>query len=108
MFARIEDEHLHAFTRSVSNLSRDEARRRISLTLFPSTTSISMNMGEAPRSQLDAEEILDVSLFSEPDGYRQSSPPPKIVTHTLLSGRVLRLRLVGQNPLWVSSPRVVP
>lgn len=43
-------------------------------------------------------ETLD--LFAEPPDYYPPSPKPTTETHTLLSGRVLTLRLVGHNPLW--------
>ncbi|KUJ20342.1 uncharacterized protein LY89DRAFT_441297 [Mollisia scopiformis] len=46
----------------------------------------------------DTEETLD--LFTEPSDYYPPSPKPTTQTHTLLSGRVLKLRLVGHNPLW--------
>jgi len=43
-------------------------------------------------------ETLD--LFTEPSDYYPPSPKPTTETHTLLSGRILTLRLVGHNPLW--------
>ena len=48
-------------------------------------------------------ELIDASLFTEPANYRQPPPPPNHVTHTLLSGRTLQIRLVGSSPLWVRS-----
>ena len=57
----------------------------------------------------DGEDEYDISssdLFQEPKGYFQDEKPPTFAEHTLLSGEVLRLRLVGHNPLWVpQSPR---
>lgn len=41
-----------------------------------------------------------IDLFAEPTDYYPPSPKPTTQTHTLLSGRVLKLRLVGHNPLW--------
>lgn len=43
-------------------------------------------------------EALD--LFTEPADYYPPSPTPTTETHSLLSGHVLTLRLVGHNPLW--------
>ena len=43
-------------------------------------------------------ETLD--LFTEPADYYPPSPKPTTQSHTLLSGEVLTLRLVGHNPLW--------
>jgi nicotinamide N-methyltransferase len=49
--------------------------------------------------ELDSDsETLD--LFTDPPDYYPPSPKPTTETHTLLSGRVLTLRLVGHNPLW--------
>ncbi len=42
--------------------------------------------------------VLD--LFTEPVDYYPPSPKPTTQTHTLSSGTVLTLRLVGHNPLW--------
>lgn len=39
-------------------------------------------------------------MFTEPADYFPPSPKPTTETHTLLSGRVLTLHLVGHNPLW--------
>ncbi|TVY93549.1 Protein N-terminal and lysine N-methyltransferase [Lachnellula willkommii] len=41
-----------------------------------------------------------MNLFTDPPDYYPPSPKPTTETHTLLSGRVLSLRLVGHNPLW--------
>ena len=47
------------------------------------------------------EDIGDINIFEEPDGYLPPEKPPTFTEHTLLSGEVIRLRLVGHNPLWV-------
>ena len=47
------------------------------------------------------EEIGDINIFEEPDGYLPPEKPPTFIEHTLLSGEVIKLRLVGHNPLWV-------
>ncbi|KAF8867087.1 hypothetical protein BDZ45DRAFT_609219 [Acephala macrosclerotiorum] len=49
-------------------------------------------------SDSDPEEAID--LFADPTGYYPPSPKPTTQTHTLLSGQILNLRLVGYNPLW--------
>ena len=49
----------------------------------------------------DSEDFADTALFQEPDGYFRPKEPPSFAEHTLLSGEKLRMRLVGQNPLWV-------
>jgi nicotinamide N-methyltransferase len=41
-----------------------------------------------------------IDIFADPEGYYAPSPKPTTETHTLLSGQVLTLRLVGHNPLW--------
>jgi nicotinamide N-methyltransferase len=43
-------------------------------------------------------ETLD--LFTEPSDYYPPSPKPTTEAHTLISGEVLTLHLVGHNPLW--------
>ena len=48
-----------------------------------------------------AEESWDINIFEEPDGYLAPEKPPTFTEYTLLSGEVIKLRLVGQNPLWV-------
>lgn len=47
----------------------------------------------------DSEDGLD--LFQEPEGYFEPEKEPTFVSHKLLDGRELNLRLVGHNPLWV-------
>jgi len=47
------------------------------------------------------EEPIDESLFKEPDDYYEPEKAATHAEHTLLSGEVLKLRLVGHNPLWV-------
>lgn len=41
-----------------------------------------------------------IDIFADPEGFYPPSPKPTTETHTLLSGQVLSLRLVGHNPLW--------
>lgn len=55
----------------------------------------------------DDEEVEnDASLFQEPDDFYQQEKPPTFVEYTLANGRLLKLRLVGHNPLWVRFFRV--
>lgn len=49
----------------------------------------------------DEEDCLGESLFKEPEGYYEPEKPATYAEHTLLSGEVVKLRLVGHNPLWV-------
>jgi nicotinamide N-methyltransferase len=48
----------------------------------------------------DTEDTID--LFQEPAEYYKPEPEATFASHTLLSGKQLKLRLVGHNPLWVS------
>ena len=48
-----------------------------------------------------AEDIGDINIFKEPDGYLPPEKPPTFTEHILLSGELIKLRLVGHNPLWV-------
>lgn len=49
-------------------------------------------------SDSDPEDGLD--LFAVPTDYYPPSPKPTTESHTLRSGAVLTVRLVGYNPLW--------
>jgi nicotinamide N-methyltransferase len=53
---------------------------------------------ESSDSDSDPEETLD--LFTEPADYYPPPPQPTTATHTLLTGQILTLHLVGHNPLW--------
>lgn len=46
----------------------------------------------------DSDEVLDI--FKEPEGYRQPEKPFTFQEYKLQDGQTLRLRLVGQSPLW--------
>ncbi|RDI83398.1 hypothetical protein Vi05172_g6527 [Venturia inaequalis] len=48
----------------------------------------------------DSDEELSTNLFQEPDNFFKPAPEPTLATHTLLSGKELKLQLVGHNPLW--------
>lgn len=47
------------------------------------------------------EEDVVNGMFEEPEGYREQEKPFTYESFRLEDGRVLRLRLVGSNPLWV-------
>lgn len=49
----------------------------------------------------DSDSEGDLGLFQEPEGYYEPEKQPTFVTHKLLDGRELNLRLVGHNALWV-------
>ncbi|TVY45257.1 Protein N-terminal and lysine N-methyltransferase [Lachnellula occidentalis] len=58
-----------------------------------------MANADIPHQEADSDsETMD--LFTDPPDYYPPSPKPTTETHTLSSGRVLSLRLVGHNPLW--------
>ncbi len=48
----------------------------------------------------DDSDTEGLDLFTEPEDYYPPSPPSTTETHTLLTGQVLTLHLVGHNPLW--------
>ena len=49
----------------------------------------------------DEDDILNNSIFQEPNDYFQPEKPYTYTDYTLLSGQKLSLRLIGYNPLWV-------
>ena len=49
----------------------------------------------------DDDEILDTTIFQEPNDYFQPEKPCTYTDYILLSGEKLHMRLVGHNPLWV-------
>ena len=51
----------------------------------------------------DEDEILSNAMFQEPNDYYQPEKLSKYTDYTLLSGQNIHLRLVGHNPLWVST-----
>ena len=54
-----------------------------------------------PPETFEEDLDLDKRMFQEPIGYLKPDQPAKFVQHALHSGQILRLRLVGHNPLWV-------
>ena len=57
-------------------------------------------MPHSDLSNLDSDSDVALDLFADPEGFYEPEKPPTFVTHTLSSGKELRLRLVGHNPLW--------
>lgn len=55
----------------------------------------------------DSDDGISTDLFQEPENFFKPAPEPTFATHTLLSGKELKLRLVGHNPLWVGQ-RSIP
>lgn len=55
----------------------------------------------------DSDDGINADLFQEPENFFKPPPEPTFATHTLLSGKELKLRLVGHNPLWVGQ-RSIP
>lgn len=53
----------------------------------------------------DDEEVGGGDLFQEPADYYQPEKQPTFVTHRMLNGEELHLRLVGHNPLWVGAQK---
>lgn len=51
----------------------------------------------------DADDEPSLDLFQEPEGYYPPPKQPTFVQHRMLDGKELQLRLVGHNPLWVST-----
>ena len=49
-----------------------------------------------------SDDELGIDIFKEPDGFYEAEKAPTMETHTMLSGEMLTLRLVGHSPLWVS------
>ena len=56
---------------------------------------------ETPQSGAleDLSDCLDI--FQEPSGYYKPPKAPTRAQHTLKSGQVIEVNLVGENPLWV-------
>lgn len=46
-----------------------------------------------------------MDLFQEPEDFYQPEKEATFASHQLLSGKELKIRLVGHNPLWVSDPK---
>ena len=49
----------------------------------------------------DDEDLAHSTIFQEPEGYFKPEKASTYAEYTMLSGQILRLRLVGHSPLWV-------
>lgn len=49
-----------------------------------------------------------VDLFQEPSDFYEPEKEATFASHQLLSGKELKIRLVGHNPLWVSDRKCEP
>ena len=52
-------------------------------------------------SDSDPDTLAPDTLFKEPEGYYKPEKVPTTASYTLVDGRVVKLRLVGESPLWV-------
>jgi nicotinamide N-methyltransferase len=48
-----------------------------------------------------ADDFDTGDLFQEPEGFYPPEKEPTFAEHTMLSGQVVRVRLVGSHPLYV-------
>ncbi|MCJ1254949.1 nicotinamide n-methyltransferase [Lignoscripta atroalba] len=48
----------------------------------------------------DDEDLAHSTIFQEPEGYFKPEKASTYAEYTMLSGQILRLRLVGHSPLW--------
>lgn len=60
-----------------------------------------MRFRKMPNSHDSDGDSDAVNLFQEPDDFYQPEKPATVTEYTLNSGEVIRLRLVGNSPLWV-------
>lgn len=48
-----------------------------------------------------ADDFESGNLFQDPEGYYPEDAPPTFADHGMLSGQKVRVRLVGDHPLYV-------
>lgn len=48
-----------------------------------------------------ADDFESGDLFQDPEGYYPEDAPPTFAEHGMLSGQTVRVRLVGDHPLYV-------
>lgn len=48
-----------------------------------------------------ADDFETGDLFQDPDGFYPEEKHPTFAEHNMLSGQVVRVRLVGDHPLYV-------
>ncbi|KAI9715365.1 MAG: hypothetical protein M1812_006010 [Candelaria pacifica] len=59
-----------------------------------------MTHSQSQLLEADDEGLLNDDIFKDPENYYEADKPATSAEHTLLSGEVLNLHLVGHNPLW--------
>jgi len=47
------------------------------------------------------EDFSTGNMFQDPKGFYPDEPPPSFAEHKMLSGKTVRVRLVGSHPLYV-------
>ena len=52
------------------------------------------------------EDFSTGNLFQDPEGFYPDEPPPSFAEHQMLSGKMVRVRLVGSHPLYVCLHRM--
>lgn len=58
------------------------------------------NSNKSVQMASDSDEG-DISIFQEPSDFYEPEKEATFASHLLLTGKELKLRLVGHNPLWV-------
>ena len=58
---------------------------------------------KSPPAAMENELEYALSIFQEPEGYREPDLKPTFIKHQTIQGQELTLRLVGSSPLWVCS-----
>lgn len=61
----------------------------------------SLPLPSTAESDDDTDDLAARSLFKEPEGYFRPEKAPSVAEYELHDGRVLKLGLVGESPLWV-------
>lgn len=51
-----------------------------------------------------ADELDTGDMFNDPEGFYPPEKEPTYADHQMLSGQVVRVRLVGSHPLYVPLP----
>lgn len=84
----------------------DVIRRNVENSLISRWPELEDTMRRTEDSIAEADvddHDVEIDIFQEPEGFRQEEKPASFAEHTLSSGEVLKVRLVGFNPLWVRS-----
>jgi nicotinamide N-methyltransferase len=54
------------------------------------------------------EDFSTGDMFQDPEGFYPDEPEPTFAEHTMLSGKTVRVRLVGSHPLYVGQLAQLP